>query len=322
MLGQNNDVILRIDSLSKSFSNYKGTAPQEDSKGKLQVIKGMSFDVKDGEFITMIGPSGCGKSTLLSLIAGLDKYDSGHIIVNGHRVSSSGPDIIMIFQEDALFPWLTVEQNVEFGLKQQDLSRRREKRQFRNTSRWWILSSFAKSYVHQLSGGMKQRVAIARGLVLNPRILLMDEPFGALDARTREDLQNEIKKIHEKTKKTILFVTHDIREAVYLGDRVILFTRRPSMIKQQYVIDLPEASNFEDPALQKILESILKVSKKKEEKIMANQKQEQTSQKKEVSSYFPRRPLFRVRYLKSLSVSVLEITVRNCRLYRALAVSL
>ena len=124
MLGQNNDVILRIDSLSKSFSNYKSAGSLEDSKGKLQVIKDVSFDVKDGEFLTIIGPSGCGKSTLLSLIAGLDKYDSGQVIVNGHRVSSSGPDIIMIFQEDALFPWLTVEQNVEFGLKQQGLSKR------------------------------------------------------------------------------------------------------------------------------------------------------------------------------------------------------
>jgi len=257
MLGQNSDVILRIESLSKSFSNYK-SAGAEDSQGKLQVIKGISFDVKDGEFITIIGPSGCGKSTLLSLIAGLDKYDSGQVIVNGHRVSSSGPDIIMIFQEDALFPWLTVEQNVEFGLKRQDLSKKEREEIVSQYIEMVDLTAFSKSYIHQLSGGMKQRVAIARGLVLNPRILLMDEPFGALDTRTREGLQNEIKKIHEKTKKTILFVTHDIREAAYLGDRVILFTRRPSTIKQQYLIDLPWPRSFEDPALQKILESILR----------------------------------------------------------------
>ena len=230
----------------------------ELNKEDLTVIDNVSFDVKEGEFVTIIGPSGCGKSTLLSIIAGLESYDSGDIVVKGHRIGSTGPDIVIIFQEESLFPWLTVEENVEFGLKQKGLSKEERKRIASEYIELVELTPFAQSRVHQLSGGMKQRVAIARGLALNPRILLMDEPFGALDARTRQVLQNEVQEIHEKTKKTILFVTHDVREAVSLGDRVIVFTHRPARIKQQYIVDLPRPRDSEDPALIGIINSIMR----------------------------------------------------------------
>jgi NitT/TauT family transport system ATP-binding protein len=164
----------------------------------------------------------------------------------------------MIFQEDALFPWLTVEDNVAFGLKQKGVRKDERRRIATEYIELVGLSQFSKSYMHQLSGGMKQRVAIARGLALNPRILLMDEPFGALDYRTREILQDEIQEIHEKTKKTILFVTHDVREAVCLGDRVILLSHRPSKIKQQYIVNLPRPRRVEDPALHRIINSVLR----------------------------------------------------------------
>ncbi len=252
-LSEKSDKILEVDKLRKSHPNHDG-ANKED----LTVIDNVSFDVKEGEFVTIIGPSGCGKSTLLSIIAGLESYDSGDIVVKGHRIGSTGPDIVIIFQEESLFPWLTVEENVEFGLKQKGISKEERKRIASEYIELVELTPFAQSRVHQLSGGMKQRVAIARGLALNPRILLMDEPFGALDARTRQILQNEVQEIHEKTKKTILFVTHDVREAVSLGDRVIVFTHRPARIKQQYIVDLPRPRDSEDPALIGIINSIMR----------------------------------------------------------------
>jgi NitT/TauT family transport system ATP-binding protein len=245
--------ILEIEKLRKSHvSQVQGT------KQRLTVIDDITFNVKEGEFVTIIGPSGCGKSTLLNIVAGLEPYDSGDIVVRGHRIGGAGPDIVMVFQEDSLFPWLTVQGNVEFGLKQKGLSKPERKRIASEYIELVDLEHFAEARVHQLSGGMKQRVAIARALAMNPRILLMDEPFGALDARTRQILQNELQKIHEKTKKTILFVTHDVREAVSLGDRVIVFTRRPAIIKQQYIVDLPRPRDSEDPALIGIINSIMR----------------------------------------------------------------
>jgi len=253
MLSEKSDKILEVDKLRKSYPNHDGV-----NKEDLIVIDNVSFDVKEGEFVTIIGPSGCGKSTLLNIIAGLESYDSGDIVVKGHRIGQSGPDIVIIFQEESLFPWLTVQENVEFGLKQKSISKEERKRIASEYIELVELTPFAQSRVHQLSGGMKQRVAIARGLALNPRILLMDEPFGALDARTRQVLQNEVQEIHEKTKKTILFVTHDVREAVSLGDRVIVFTHRPARIKQQYIVDLPRPRDSEDPALIGIINSIMR----------------------------------------------------------------
>lgn len=253
MRGVQSNKILQVEKLRKVYQGHRG-----DEGSDLVVLDDISFDVGEGEFVTVIGPSGCGKSTLLNIIAGLESHESGDVIVNGHRVQSSGPDIVMIFQEDALFPWLDVRGNVEFGLKEKGISREERQRIAAEYIELVGLTSFARSYIHQLSGGMKQRVAIARGLALNPRILLMDEPFGALDARTRENLQRQIQVIHEQTKKTIIFVTHDVREAVSLGDRVILFTHRPATIKQQFVVDISRPRRSEDPALNGVITAVLK----------------------------------------------------------------
>jgi sulfonate transport system ATP-binding protein len=246
--------ILKIEDLRKTVTHQNGSKKVED----LVVLDNVNFEVMKGEFVTLLGPSGCGKSTLLNIIAGLDNHDSGDIVVSGHRITSMGPDIVIIFQEDALFPWLTVFDNVAFGLRQRGISEAELRRVAMEYIDLVQLNQFANSYIHQLSGGMKQRVAIARGLALNPRILLMDEPFGALDHRTREILQAQIQRIHQRTGKTILFVTHDVREAVCLGDRVILFTHRPARIKNQYVVDLPRPRSSEDPRLQGVTGAILK----------------------------------------------------------------
>lgn len=250
-LEQSNSKILEIENLQKVHVRNNGK--REDD---LVVLDNISFSVNEGEFVTIIGPSGCGKSTLLNIIAGLESHDGGDVVVKGHRVPSMGPDIVMIFQEDALFPWLTVLDNVAFGLRRKGISKSERLKTARQYIELVQLSNFADSYIHQLSGGMKQRVSIARGLSMNPRVLLMDEPFGALDYRTREILQQQIQEIHEKTKKTILFVTHDVREAVSLGDRVILLTHRPSKIKQQYIVDLPRPRSSEDPQLHGLINVI------------------------------------------------------------------
>jgi len=245
--------LLSIRKLEKSYHAGSGK-----SRRDLLVLSDINLDVGDGEFVSIIGPSGCGKSTLLNIIAGIAGGDSGEVVITGHRVPSSGPDIIMIFQEDALFPWLDVQANVEFGLKQQGVSKEERQRIAGQCIEMVGLTSFSGSYVHELSGGMKQRVAIARGLALNPRILLMDEPFGALDARNREILQREIQSIHARTKKTIIFVTHDVREAFCLGDRVIVFSHAPAKIKKQYVVDLPRPRKAEDPALHGLIEAAMR----------------------------------------------------------------
>ncbi len=245
--------VLQVRNLRKVYPNPGGSRLED-----LVVLEDISFDVREGEFVTIIGPSGSGKSTLLNIIAGLEGYEGGDVVVSGHRVTGSGPDIVMIFQEDALFPWLNVEDNVAFGLKQKHVPKEDRETMVSQYVDMVGLTKFRKSYTHQLSGGMKQRVAIARGLAMNPRVLLMDEPFGALDVRTRETLQRQIQDIHERTGKTILFVTHDVREAVSLGDRVIMFSHGPARIKEQYIVDVKRPRNVDDPALSGTIDAILK----------------------------------------------------------------
>jgi NitT/TauT family transport system ATP-binding protein len=242
--------ILQLSSVRKVYGNDSTTVPE------LVVLNDITINVDEGEFVTIIGPSGCGKSTLLSIIAGLDSHQGGRISVNGNGNAKS-TDAVMVFQEGALFPWLTVRENVEFGLKQKGVPAEERHSIAARYIEMVHLTQFANSYIHQLSGGMKQRVAIARALAMDPKILLMDEAFGALDARTREILHQIIQEIHVKTRKTILFVTHDVKEAVCLGDRVLIFSYRPARIKQQYVVDFPRPRNVEDPDLQIITRSIL-----------------------------------------------------------------
>ncbi|MBI5301900.1 MAG: ABC transporter ATP-binding protein [Chloroflexi bacterium] len=205
--------------------------------------------MRAGEFVCLLGPSGCGKSTLLNLVAGLDKPTRGEILTDGKRVNGTGTDRVMIFQSAALFPWLNVRDNVEFGMQMIG----KPSAQRRETARHFLamvhLTEFENAYVHELSGGMKQRAAIARALALDPDVLLMDEPFGALDAQTRDILHGELQAIWRATNKTILFVTHNVREAIVLGDRVVVFSARPARIKREWTLDLPRPRQIESYAV-------------------------------------------------------------------------
>ena len=228
---------LRIQNISKSFqSNNKGFSALED----------INLEVREGEFVCIVGPSGCGKTTLLNIVAGLEKADSGEVWISGHKINGAGPDRVVIFQEAALFPWLNVIKNVEFGLKQKGVNGS----QRRNTALEYLkmvhLTKFQHAHVHELSGGMKQRVAIARALAMNPEMLLMDEPFSALDAQTRWILHFELQNIWLKTKKTILFVTHNIREAVCLADRIVILSTSPGRIKKEFTVELPRPRDDND----------------------------------------------------------------------------
>jgi NitT/TauT family transport system ATP-binding protein len=222
---------LLIDRVWKAFPGRSGT---------VQALEDVSLQVKEGEFVCLVGPSGCGKSTLLSIIAGLESPDAGRVLADGAPVTGPGRDRMVMFQESALFPWLDVMGNVMFGLKLKPNLKDPDRRE---VARYYLqlvgLEKFARANIHELSGGMKQRVALARALAPNPRVLLMDEPFAALDALTREQLYGDLQEIWQKRRKTIVFVTHNVREAACLGDRVILFSPRPGRIQEQFRIDLP-----------------------------------------------------------------------------------
>ena len=214
---------------------------------RLLALDHINLQVRAGEFLCIVGPSGCGKSTLLHLIAGLHSPTSGQVLVDGHPVQGPGTDRILIFQEHGLFPWLTVAQNVEFGMKMKGVPKAERQEKIRYYLRLVHLAKFEKSYIHQLSGGMRQRVAIARALATEPDVLLMDEPFAALDAQTRDLLHDELERIWSETGRTIIFVTHNVREAVRLGDRVVLLTFRPGRVKSEFPVSLPRPRSLEDP---------------------------------------------------------------------------
>ncbi len=205
----------------------------------LEILDVERFTVREGEFITVIGPSGCGKSTFLHIMGGFIKAESGSIRIYGEEVSGPGPDRGMMFQEFALFPWRTVAGNVAWGLEAQGVPRAQIDAVVRKHLEMTGLTDFGHHLPAELSGGMKQRVALARVLAFDPKVLLMDEPFGALDAQTREAMQEELVRLWERTRKTIVFVTHDIEEAVFLGDRVVVLTARPGRIREEVPIDLP-----------------------------------------------------------------------------------
>lgn len=224
---------------------------------KLKALGGINLQVDSGDFVCLVGPSGCGKSTFLRIVAGLDKQDEGEIIFNGTPVSGTGPERIMVFQEGALFPWLTVRDNVEFGLRMKGISKDERAKISGRYLDMMQLTKFADSYTYQLSTGMKQRVAIARALVLDPEVLLMDEPFAALDAQTRDLLLVEMQLIWENTKKTILFVTHNVIEAAVLSTKVAVFTNRPSVIKKEFENTAPWPRTSEDKSLLQFQADIL-----------------------------------------------------------------
>lgn len=227
-------------------------------KGIIEALQSTSLEVREGEFLVLVGPTGCGKSTLLNLIAGFEFPTSGQVLVDGKPVTGPGYDRMVMFQEHTLFPWLNVIDNVIFGLKRKARLSRSDRRE---VARYYLnlvhLTKFENAYIHELSGGMKQRVALARALAPNPRILLMDEPFGALDAITRERLYGQVQEIFARTQKTVVFVTHNVREAACLGDRVMVFTQRPGRIKREITLNLPRPRAFVDPGVSQFAAQIL-----------------------------------------------------------------
>ena len=227
------------------------------SGGCLLALDKINLEVKPGEFLCVVGPSGCGKSTLLHLIAGLHPQTSGKVLIDGKPVAGPGTDRILIFQELGLFPWLTVAGNVEFGMKMKNVPKAERDEKVQHYLRLVHLSKFANSYIHQLSGGMRQRVALARALATEPDVLLMDEPFAALDAQTRDLLHDELERIWAETGCTIIFVTHNVREAARLGDRVVLLTFRPGRVKEEFRVNLPRPRHMEHPDVTRMARGIL-----------------------------------------------------------------
>ncbi len=251
--------ILHVQGVCKTFSHdpEKPSKKVFDHKFQQHVLNDVNLKVVEGEFVTIVGRSGCGKTTLLNIIAGLDEPDSGRVIIKGtDNLCSAGR--IMVFQDGALFPWLTVYENIEFGLRITNIPKER-RRQIANKYMAMVgLTKFSESFIYQVSGGMKQRVAIARALAMEPEILLMDEPFAALDIHTRDLLYDELVEIHKTTGKTILFVTHDINEAILLGDRVIVMSASVKNIQKEFLIELPRPRNSENQSLLGIKRQILK----------------------------------------------------------------
>jgi len=222
---------LAIENVSKNF---------QSASGPVLALDRVSLNVAEGEFVCLVGASGCGKSTLLNIIAGLEKPDNGAVLADGKPVTAPGRERLVMFQEPALFPWLTVFGNVLFGLKLKPNLSRKDRH---DVAKYYLelvgLSRFEHANIHELSGGMKQRVSLARALAPNPRVLLMDEPFAALDALTREQLYGDIQEIWKARRKTIVFVTHNVREAACLGDRVLLFSPHPGHIQEEFPVKLP-----------------------------------------------------------------------------------
>ena len=239
---------LSIENVSKDFDTRTGV---------VRALDNVSLTINEGEFVCFVGPSGCGKSTLLNIIAGLDTPDRGMALIDGAPIAGPGRDRMVMFQEHALFPWLDVIGNVMFGLKQKPNLTDKERLEVAKYYLWLVkMDNFAHANIHELSGGMRQRVALARSLAPNPKILLMDEPFSALDAMTREQLYGDIQDIWAKRRKTIIFVTHNVREAVCLGSRVILFSPHPGRIREEFRIELPRPRNINNHDLADLSQGI------------------------------------------------------------------
>ncbi|WP_399387620.1 ABC transporter ATP-binding protein [Thermoanaerobacterium sp. CMT5567-10] len=249
---------LVIENISKSFMlNLKTNI----------VLDNVNLLINKGEFICITGPSGCGKSTLLNIIAGLESASCGRVILNGSVVKDAGIDRAVVFQEPALFPWLTVIDNVEFGMKMAGIKKEERKRRAVEYLKMVHLTKFKDSYIHQLSGGMRQRVALARALAIDSQVLLMDEPFSALDSQTRGILQLELQRIWMDTKKTIIFVTHNIEEAVVLADHVVVMSANPGKIKKEFKIELSRPRTSEDSDVNYYVRKIMNELREDVEKV-------------------------------------------------------
>ena len=234
--------------------NFKGRRKGESDN---QVLKDVSFEIEEGQFVCLLGPSGCGKTTTLTIVAGFQKPTEGIIEVNGNVVTKPGPDRAFMFQNYALFPWLKVGENIEYPMKKMKVPKEERKKKLKELLEMAQLTKYENYYIHEISGGMKQRVGIARALANNPHILLMDEPFGALDSQTRNQMQTELLRIQDETEKTIVFITHSVDESVFLADRILILSARPGHIVKEYNIDLPRPRDRGDPKFIEIRKSIL-----------------------------------------------------------------
>jgi NitT/TauT family transport system ATP-binding protein len=228
-----------------------------EGEGAVRALEGVEFAVEEGEFVCIVGPSGCGKTTLFRIIAGLEEPTEGEVLLDGDPVTGPDMDRGMVFQEYGLFPWRTVHENVVFGLEQQSLGERDRRERAREMIGLVGLSGFEDAYPAELSGGMKQRVGIARALAVDPELLLMDEPFGSVDAQTRDMLHGELMRIWEETGKTVLFVTHDVEEAVKLADRIVVMSSGPGSVREVVDVDLARPRERTDDAFADHQERVL-----------------------------------------------------------------
>ena len=226
----------------------------------------INMEIRDGEFVCIVGPSGCGKSTLLEIVAGLFEHTAGEVLLDDVPVKGTSRDIGVVFQDASLYPWRTIKKNIAFGMDIAKVPKDEREERVTKYVRMMNLSGFENKYPSQLSGGMKQRAGIARALVMNPKVILMDEPFSAVDHLTRCTLQEELIRIRQEEKKTVLFVTHDINEAVYLADRVILLSPRPSKVQEEYEISIPHPrTRSDDYLVQKAADIVAAISRREVE---------------------------------------------------------
>ncbi|MHB9093584.1 MAG: ABC transporter ATP-binding protein [Eubacteriales bacterium] len=250
--------MLKIEGVNKVFTNNYAAANTLDN---------VDLTVADGEFVSLVGPSGCGKSTLLNIIAGLERASGGRVLKKGTEIEDAGPDRVVMFQEAALFPWLKVVDNVEYGMKIAGVSKKERREKAWHYLKMVHLTRFAFSYPYELSGGMRQRVALARALAMNSDILLMDEPFASLDSQTRNILHTELQLIWRTTGKTIIFVTHNVEEAVLLADRVVVMTANPGRIKKEFKVQMARPRDVENVDLAFVVSQIMQELKEEVERV-------------------------------------------------------
>ena len=250
--------MLVIEEVSKVFAS---------TNGETNTLDNVSLSINKGEFVSVVGPSGCGKSTLLNIIAGLEEATGGKVSLDGRVITGAGPDRVVMFQEAALFPWLKVIDNVEYGMKIAGMPKAARREKAFHYLKMVHLTRFASSYPHELSGGMRQRVALARALAMDSDIMLMDEPFAALDSQTRNILHLELQQIWAATKKTIIFVTHNVEEAVLLSDRVMVMSAYPGRIKKEFQVKLARPRDIDNIDLAFVISQIVRELKEEVEKV-------------------------------------------------------